>query len=229
MASHKQELLGRLLDHNSPCVGEEELALAKESPSERRALDRRFGNSSIGDRASNRLALDIAMATPLATAAAIALTNQDKPAPSASTQSSYQPNRAFNDEIDRQIAESKNRPSPSRADPPGYASGKVTLEPGKPGTITLYPKTPTENPKISLDFSGVGDRVDDFKLIGITQDDKKILPQTSLADLAKRVDRRAVGVYFPGTVSKDHPIRITLVLTTGKWGRDFTLYGYLNC
>ena len=166
----------------------------------------------------------MAMVAPLAAAATIALTHQNEPAPSTPTYSSYQPNQALNNELDRQIAESKNHPSPAHVDRPDYAWSAVTLTPGKPGTITLYPRTPTKNPTISL--TEISDYLNDFKLIGITQDDKKILPQTSLADLAKRINKRAEGVRFPGTVSKDRPIKITLVYT-GKY-QDFTVPGYLN-
>lgn len=66
MASNRQVLLGRLLDQNSPFVGEEELALAREGGAgERGALARRLSGSSIGDQASDAFAMQIAMAPTL--------------------------------------------------------------------------------------------------------------------------------------------------------------------
>jgi len=214
MASNRQVLLGRLLDQNSPFVGEEELALAREGgSSESSALKRRF---SVGDRASDRLAMQVAMTMPIATAAALALTDQSsRPSSSAPTASWYHPNQAFADEIDRQIAQDKLSPA-KKSKYNGWIRREMMAPPGKTVTITLFSDRPIVNPLLHVDSGG---SKDDMKTLGVTLGGKPILVGKTTDDLWK-------GVVMDGmTITKDAPLRVTLqnTNTTKKYDSTFAI------
>jgi hypothetical protein len=202
MASRRQERLGRYLDSTrSLQVGEEERELALHGgASEREAFARR---TNMGDRQSDALARQIAIATPIATAAALMLAT-DSPASSKSSAPASRTNQAFSDEVNRQIA--TNKQSTISAQNPNIDDYSLFLDPNETGIVVLGPLNLVKNPHISL---YTGWNYNDFKVVGVSQNNKAILPGASIDSFKK-------GLIFPGSVDKDNPIKIT-VSYTGKY------------
>jgi hypothetical protein len=151
----------------------------------------------MGDRQSDALARQIAIATPIATAAALMLTDdsraQTKAAPAA-----YHSNQALSDEIDRQNAQ--HRQPVKTKDNPNNDNYSLFLDPNSTGVIVLGPSSTATNPIISVNTQW---EYQNFKVVNVTQNNKTVLPNASIASLQK-------GLVFPGSVDKDHPLKITV-------------------
>jgi len=166
----------------------------------------------MGDRQSDALARQIAMSPILAANAALltaTLTDSSpKASPSAST--SYRPNQAFSDEIDRQIAQDRQRtPKSSRFKNSAHARGDVA--PGKNITLTLDPKNPMANPRldVEVDFMGDSSHWNDIKLIEVSLGNKPIFPGKPASELR--------GLILEGmTISHDNPLKATFQNVSNK-------------
>lgn len=209
MASRRQERLGRYLDSTrSLQVGEEERELSLHGgASEREAFARR---TNMGDRQSDALARQIAIATPIATAAALMLAT-DSPASSKSSAPASRTNQAFADEVDRQNAQKRSSERTSKYD--GWYREQGKVDPGKSITLVLNPKTPIANPKLFIDDGGDRSNV---KILSMLLGGKPILENKSAQDL--------YGTVLDGvTISSSNPLSAT-VQNISKISRTIGVY-----
>jgi hypothetical protein len=166
----------------------------------------------MGDRQSDALARQIAMSPILAAnAALLATTLIDSPRKtSPSSPTSYRPNQAFSDEIDRQIARDQQQPS-HKSGSKNVVRARGDVSPGKTLTLTLDPKNPMVNPRLEaeVDFEGDASRWQDIKLIGISLGNKPILPGKPANELNKLV---LEGM----TISHDNQLKATFQNMSNK-------------
>jgi len=151
----------------------------------------------------------MAVVTPLATAAMLALT-ADSPRSTTPSASPTRSNQALADEIDRQNAQHKGS---SKSEYKGWYRKDGRVDPDKSITLILNPEKPITNPKLFIDDDGNRTNV---KIVSLTLGGRPIFPGKSANDL--------YGIILDGqTISNNNPLSATLQ-NISKTNRTLAVY-----